>query len=237
MDYRGDYFPDDELLDLRWTSGKVVKAVFKSFIYFCAIAIYLVIFFRMYVSKEMKLVTQSILSDEAKQVYVADPKGFELYRVDSKYTSSDSGTVMLRRMIYAPDVNEFEIGVRYNSRRLTNDDLNEPLTYILKDNKGNVFEMANRVSDSRFEYGYERVCFKGVFIDVSDNVSYREPESIDFSNILGDTDESQSTGIGGIFDQVDDSLTYTFEVYYKNELVHSFRVYHRDIPLNDTSYK
>ena len=35
MDYRGDYFPDDALLDLRWTSGKVVKAIFKSFIYFC----------------------------------------------------------------------------------------------------------------------------------------------------------------------------------------------------------
>ena len=45
------------------------------------------------------------------------------------------------------------------------------------------------------------------------------------------------TGIGGIIDQFDDSLTYTFEVYYKNELVHSFRVYHRDIPLNETSYK
>lgn len=237
MDYRGDYFPDDELLDLRWTSGKVVKAIFKSFIYFCAIAIYLVIFFRMYVSKEMKLVTQSILSNEARQVYAADPKGFELYRVDSKYTSSDSGTVMLRRMIYAPDVNEFEIGVRFNSRRLTGGDLNEPLTYVLKDNKGNVYEMVNRVSDSRFEYGYERVCFGGISIDVSDNVSYREAESVDLSNVFGDADESGSTGIGGIIDKIDDSVTYTLEVYYNGEVVHSFRVYHRDIPLNETSYK
>ncbi len=237
MDYRGDYFPDDELLDLRWTSGKVVKAIFKSFIYFCAIAIYLVIFFRMYISKELDLVKQTFLSEEARQVYAADPKGFELYRVDSKSTSSKSGAVMLRRMVYAPDVNEFEIGVRFNSKKLTDGNLDRPLSYVLKDNKGNVFEMVGRVSDSRFEYGYERICFGNVFIDVSDNVAYRKPESMDLSNTFGESDESGSTGIGGIFDQVDDSLTYTLEVYYGEELIHSFRVYHRDIPLNETSYK
>ncbi|MBP3387659.1 MAG: hypothetical protein J6L23_03890 [Clostridia bacterium] len=234
MDYRGDYFPDDELLDLRWTSGKVVKAIFKSFIYFCAIAIYLVIFFRMYVSSELPLVKETVLSSEAQAIYKADPKDFELYRVDSKSTSSNSGGVMLRRMLYAPKVNEFEIGVRYNSKKLTGGDLNEPFHYVLKDNKGNVFEMVNRVSDSRFEYGYERVCFGGVVIDVSDNVAYRDPESKDLSNTFGESDESVGSGI---FDQVDDSLTYTFEVYYGEELIHSFRVYHRDIPLNQTSYK
>ena len=211
MDYRGDYFPDDELLDLRWTSGKVVKAIFKSFIYFCAIAIYLVIFFRMYVSSELPLVKETVLSSEAQAIYKADPKDFELYRVDSKSTSSNSGGVMLRRMLYAPKVNEFEIGVRYNSKKLTGGDLNEPFHYVLKDNKGNVFEMVNRVSDSRFEYGYERVCFGGVVIDVSDNVAYRDPESKDLSNTFGESDESVGSGI---FDQVDDSLTYTFEVYY-----------------------
>lgn len=236
MDYRGDYFPDDELLDMRWTSSKVVKAIFKSFIYFCAIAIYLVIFFRMYVSKEMKLVTQTVLSEEARQIYASAPKEFELYRVDSKHTASDSGMVMLRRMVYAPDVNEFEIGVRFNSRRLTGGELDRPLSYVLKDNKGNVYTMVNRVSDSRFEYGYERVCFSGVEIDVLDNVSYRESESIDLSNVFGDSDESGSIG-SGIFDQVDDSVSFMFEVYYGDELVHSFRVYHRDIPLNETSYK
>lgn len=234
MDYRGDYFPDDELLDLRWTSGKVVKAIFKSFIYFCAIAIYLVIFFRMYVSSELPLVKETVLSSEAQAIYKADPKDFELYRVDSKSTSSNSGGVMLRRMLYAPKVNEFEIGVRYNSKKLTGGDLNEPFHYVLKDNKGNVFEMVNRVSDSRFEYGYERVCFGGVVIDVEDNVAYRDPESKDLSNTFGESDESVGSGI---FDQVDDSLTYTFEVYYGEELIHSFRVYHRDIPLNQTSYK
>ena len=92
----------------------------------------------------------------------------------------------------------------------------------------------NRVSDSRFEYGYERVCFGGVVIDVEDNVAYRDPESKDLSNTFGESDESVGSGI---FDQVDDSLTYTFEVYYGEELIHSFRVYHRDIPLNQTSYK
>ena len=234
MDYRGDYFPDDELLDLRWTSGKVVKAIFKSFIYFCAIAIYLVIFFRMYVSSELPLVKETVLSSEAQAIYKADPKDFELYRLDSKSTSSNSGGVMLRRMLYAPKVNEFEIGVRYNSKKLTGGDLNEPFHYVLKDNKGNVFEMVNRVSDSRFEYGYERGCFGGVVIDVEDNVAYRDPESKDLSNTFGESDESVGSGI---FDQVDDSLTYTFEVYYGEELIHSFRVYHRDIPLNQTSYK
>jgi hypothetical protein len=74
-------------------------------------------------------------------------------------------------------------------------------------------------------------------IDVEDNVAYRDPESMDLSNTFGESDESGSTGIGGIFDQVDDSLTYTLEVYYGEELIHSFRVYHRDIPLNETSYK
>lgn len=234
MDYRGDYFPEDELLDMRWTSGKVIKAIFKSFIYFCAIAIYLVVFFRIYVTGELSLVTETYLSSEAREVYNADKKGFELYRVDSRYTSSDSGTLMLRRMVYAPQVKEFEIGVRYNSKKLTGGDLNEPLTYVLKDNKGNVFPMVNRVSDSRFEYGYERVCFSGVDIDVSDNVSYRDRESIDYSTTFGDSDESRGNGI---FDIVDDSLTYTFEVYFGDELIHSFRVYHRDLPLNETSYK
>lgn len=232
MDYKGDYFPDEELLDMRWTSGKVVKAVFKSFIYFCAIALYLVIFFRMFVSCEAGLVKDTYLSPEAREIYLSNKQDFPLYRVDSKYTSSESGEVMLRRMVFAPKVNEFEVGVRFNSRKLTGGDLDRPLSYVLRDNKGNTYEMVNRESTSRFEYGYERVCFKGITIDVADNVSYREPESIDYSNAFGDEDVS----LGGIVDIVDDSVSFYFDVYYGEELIHSFRVYHRDIPLNETSY-
>lgn len=29
MDYKGEYFPEEELLDIEWTAARIAKAIFK----------------------------------------------------------------------------------------------------------------------------------------------------------------------------------------------------------------
>ncbi|HPE96281.1 MAG TPA: hypothetical protein PLT66_09485, partial [Bacillota bacterium] len=225
-------FPEEELLDQEWTTGRIIKAIFKGFLYFCVVLVYLFFFFRFYTSCDASLVTRTYLSEQARVVYNADPNAFTMYRFDSTNINSD-GTVMLRRIVYADTVDELEIGIRYVADKVTGGDLDMPFTYILRDSDGNTYEIVNRVATSRYTYGYERICFGSVDIDMSEN-KYLKEESEEISSADG-TDLTVSE------DELDEEIrrgtVYTLEVYYGEKRIESFNFYNNTTPVSQTTYK
>lgn len=231
MDYRGDYFPEEELLDQEWTTGRIIKAIFKGFLYFCVVLVYLFFFFRFYTSCDASLVTRTYLSEHARAIYSADPDAFIMYRFDSTNINSD-GTVMLRRIVYADTVDELEIGIRYVADKVTDGKLDMPFTYILKDSEGNTYELVNRIATSRYTYGYERVCFDGVDINMGEN-KYLKEESENISAADGDLTVSKDK----LDEEIKRGTVYTLEIYYGEKIIESFDFYNNTTPVSQTAYK
>ncbi len=227
MDYKGEYFPEEELLDIEWTVARIAKAIFKGILYFIAIFIYLFFFFRFFTSCDPAMVEKTFLSPHAREVYESDPSDFPIYRINSTNTNSD-GTVMLRRIIYAEKVSEVEIGVRFVVDKTAP---GKTLEYRLTDSAGHEYDIVNRESMTRYNYGYERIAFGGVTLDLSANETLNPPQ----------TEESSSSDLTVSEDEFDTEIrkgvVYTFSIYADGELIESFDFYSNLTPVTETAYK
>ena len=227
MDYKGEYFPEEELLDIEWTAARIAKAIFKGILYFIAIFIYLFFFFRFFTSCDPAMVEKTFLSPHAREVYESDPSDFPIYRINSTNTNSD-GTVMLRRIIYAEKVSEVEIGVRFVVDKTAP---GKTVEYRLTDSAGHEYDIVNRESMTRYNYGYERIAFGGVTLDLSANETLNPPQ----------TEESSSSDLTVSEDEFDTEIrkgvVYTFSIYADGELIESFDFYSNLTPVTETAYK
>lgn len=232
MDYKGDYFPEEETLDAEWTPQRIVKAVFKGILYFFVMLVYLFFCFRFYVSCEPSMVEETVLSEQARETYRADPKDFPMYGIDTTNINTN-GTLLLRRIVYADKVNELEFGVRYVQDKLIEGGVKEPLRFVLRDSKGNEYTLVNRESFTRFTYVYERVCFSGVDINVLENKYFAPAESeeskVPSFDLTTSEDEFET--------ELKKGTVYKVQVYYGDSLIQEFEFYNNLSPMSETVYK
>lgn len=172
MDIEGKYFPDEE--DENQSKGwKKTKKVFKYLFYTVALLVYIIFFVRIFLSCDAELLEEIHLSDKAVQLYEQDKKSFEIYAINTKEFMNYDGTVQLKGNVYAKTANELEIGIKYNNK-ITKDSAGNTadgyvLEYYLRDSKNNIYEVCNRVSETKNSYKYERVSFGGVELPLEQN--------------------------------------------------------------------
>ncbi len=183
MEY--DYYPDEPEIKKGFSVGKIFKWVGIVFV----ILVYLLIMFRIFISKDTSLAKKFVWTDENVAVY-NEKGGLSVYSHDlAGYTLRDeNGTVIatasykelsedglfkIGSIMYVQDTKEFIITVRYND---TCEELYSE-KYSLDPKKGELFVFMltdgektysdyTYISDERFVYHYRRLIFKNV--DLSD---------------------------------------------------------------------
>ena len=186
MDYRGDYFADDENEGL---SKKAIKRkkIRRIIFYGLVFIIYLIVFIRFARSCDADLINNVYLSSEARQAYRSGAE-LTVYRVNTKEFMNYDGTLQLKNVVYAESANEMEIGVKYREKDGTPE--NEfTLSYSLDDNLGNRYEICGRVSKKKNGYVYERISFKRVKIDLEYNYLNRSSEDAAYDGYSEETSE------------------------------------------------
>ena len=167
MDYQGDYFPEDR--DERESNVyRIVKNVFKWSMYACSLVVWVLVIYFIIVNGDKDIV---------KENHITDISGYEnldtdkllLYRVNPRVFMDEEASLQVYNVDYAPDFGLLEMGVRFNSTKLTDGDNGDVLRYVLSDSDGNVYEMINKITQKSGRNGYARICFSGVNIDLNSN--------------------------------------------------------------------
>lgn len=193
MDYEGKFFPD-EPNENESKKVRITKKIFKYLFYGAVAAVYIACFAALLSGCESKLWKKVSLSDEANEVYLADKKGFELYKINPADFMNYDGSIEIAGVVYSPTVNEFELGIKFNKKLATvssdsadadvsseNEYTDFPFEYTISDNAGNTYTLSARESDSKGRYRYERLRFDGIKIDLDNNsyVNYKYNSSIE----------------------------------------------------------
>ena len=239
MDYKDDSLIEEEI-DLeahRMTPAKKAKLFFKAVFYFIIILIYGLLMLRFFVSCDVKLLNRIIFSDKARAIYNASPDDFRVYNVYTPVTFNFDRTLLLKTVAYTPDGEELEIGIRFK-KTIASGSTAPSLEYKLVDSNGNEYEVVSRVSDERYDYGFERISFGGVKLDLDRNITKRvaEGESVDY-NKHNSYDESDYEAVVEQQNEDPDNVKYKLYVYYKDTRLRTFLIYDDDVPISKADYK
>lgn len=174
MDYKGNYFKDDDedLSPFPSKNAKRIKKAFKILLYSISFLVYGMIFFAIFTSCEPGMFSKMHFSDSARQKASDLALDFEVYGVHPTDFMNYDGSIQLRHLFYAESANELEIGIQFNKKKITDGETQQALACILSDSDGNFYLLANEVTGSNRKYGYLRVSFGVETIVIKDNYYY-----------------------------------------------------------------
>jgi hypothetical protein len=188
MDYRGDYFSDDEnegLSEKAIKRKRIRRIIFYGFVFI----LYLIVFIRFARSCDADLIKELHFSDEARQLYESDKQNFVVYKINTQEFMNYDGTLQLKNIVCAETAGEFEIGVKYREPNEKKDSEEFSLVYELTDNLGTKYEICNRVSEKKNGYVYERISFKRVKLDFQYNLLNRSDKDKIYDDYVDEDSE------------------------------------------------
>lgn len=211
MDIEGKHFPDEEDEHSSKTGKKLGKIGFRILVV-CSAIVYIICFARIFSSCDSKLLEDITFSDKAVQKYYESPDDFMVYKINTRDFMEYYGTITLSDVFYAETAGELEIGIKYNTKitdaEKQNVSLEEgavmeeyPLVYSLTDQKGNKYEVCNRINTKKGSYKFERVSFSGLKIDFTNNYLNKGEYYASGEGVYFETEESVS------------GEKYTLEIY------------------------
>lgn len=241
MDFKGESYNDEELdiQTYKITPVKTAKLAFKSVFYFLILLIYGLLMLRFFVSCDIGMVDKAHFSDMARKSYQSAPSDFKVYNIHTAITFNEERTLNLKTVVYSPTANELEIGVKFK-KTLTDGSTSPVLEYELVDSNGKVYEVASRISDSRFDYGFERISFSGVELDLSRNITNNYESIINDSEAEYNrtTSYDEDTYELSVEDNEDpENVKYKLYVRYKGEKIRLFLIYNDDTLISDYKFK
>lgn len=238
MDFGGDNYNSDELdiATQKITAAKRFKLIFKTLMYFFVFLIYGILMLRFFLSCDSKLVEKVRFSDEVRELYNSDKDAFELYELHTPITFNVPRTLLLKNIVYTPQGEELELGIKFKKTLV--DGVTDPvLEYKLVDSGGNEYEISSRISDSRYDHGFERISFSKVKIDIDRNITKRfdEGESVDLYRHNSYNEDDYEVNIEENEDP--DNIKYKLYIYYKGERLRAFLIYDDDILISKRRFK
>ncbi|MBQ4648363.1 MAG: hypothetical protein IJB76_04295 [Clostridia bacterium] len=174
MDYEGKYFPDEDEEELS-ESRKKRKKVIKYSFYGLVALVYIVAFSVLFSNCEPNSYKELKFSAEAQTLYRQSPEDFTVYEMYPSIFMNYDGSVQIAGVFYSPTAKELEIGFKYNKKLVT--DKGEP-KFSLIDTNGNSYEMSVNSTDKSGRYLYARISYKGVELNLNENV-YINPDYSD----------------------------------------------------------
>lgn len=227
MDYQGNYFPEDHDENESKTYRKI-KGVFKWTMYGISFLLYAVIIIMLFVNRNSGILETNYMSSVV-DFKESDYDDVKLFRINAKDFMNDLGSLQLYNIDYSQDYSLLEIGVKYNVKKILNSDENENLVYVLKDSDGNTYDLVNTVIDSRGRYGFARLCFKNVNIDLDSNdLRYNMAQSGALVPAVPSADALCKRS----------NVSYQFLILSPSgETIHKFTIYDNSVTFNSTEYE
>ncbi|MDD4422424.1 MAG: hypothetical protein PHD46_05255 [Eubacteriales bacterium] len=220
MDFNKNYDEtDEELYPRESKTHRTVRYIFRYTLYGISFLIWGIIMYLLFSTKEPGMFDDMIFTSETHAAAKKDPDAFTVYNIQPRTDMNYFGSIQLHNIYYADTVDQIEIGVMFNLDKITGGKTENALVYILKDSKNNYYDMVNLVSDSNSRYGYLRVCFENVSIDLEKNKYYNHIISYDFEseyNALFENDISKDTSEQ---EERETGITFTLSIYYYDEII------------------
>ncbi len=217
MDYQGNYFPDD--VDERESKTyKVVKGIFKWTMYAISFVIYIIVFIILIVNRDSKILEKNYIAD-VSQLESVEEENIKLYRIHCPTFMNDKGSLQIFNVDYADDYGIIEMGIKFNPKNLITEnqqdyfknevksmeDYDGFIEYRLTDSEGNEYPIVNKVTDKNGRYGFARICFSGLDIDLDSNdLRYEKESNVNRTNV---------TYYLTITRTIDKEELFVFEVY------------------------
>ena len=216
MDYQGNYFPEEHDQN-ESIIYRTVKGIFKWTMYGISFVIYAIIIYMMFVNKDSKILERNYMLDN-----VSNAEETALYQINTRVFMNDDGSLQLHNVNYYQEYGYVEIGIKFNAKKLTDSDYGDCLDYVLTDDKGNTYNLVNKVLDKGGRYGFARICFENVSIDLDSNDLRYNLESTSDSEKPIERDET----------------TYELSVYKKGDSkpIYEFKLYDISTTFNKTDY-
>ncbi len=214
MDYKGNYFPEEEDENASKTY-RVVKGIFKWTMYGISFLLYALIFVLIFINRDSKILEKNYMAD-LDQLNEVDVEAIEMYELHTKVFMNEDGSIQVYDVNYAEDYGMLEIGVKFNAKKHTNGDRGNCLNYTLTDSDGKTYELVNSVFDEGGRYGFARICFSSLKIDLNSNDQRYEDKT------KPRTDTS-----------------YKLTVSRKNDgaILYEFNIYDNTTPFSSTDYE
>lgn len=238
MDYRDDSLFEEEigLEEHRMTPAKRAKLFFKVFFYFLVILTYGLLMMRFFVSCDVPLLNKITFSENTKQIYNKSPNDFRVFNVYTPVTFNLNRTLLIKSVAYTPNGEELEFGVRFK-KTIAGGSTAPTLEYKLVDSDGNEYEVVSRISEERYDYGYERISFGGVKLNLERNITKRvaDGESVDNRKHSNYDESDYEAKVENNDDP--ENVKYKLYVYYKETRLRAFLIYDDDVPISKEKYK
>ena len=223
MDYQGNYFPEEHD-ENESKVYRTVKGTFKWTMYGISFVIYAIIIYLMIANKDSKILEKNYMPDNS-----IDTDEVELYRINTKVFMNEDGSLQLFNVDYYDEYGFVEIGVKFNAKKLTEKNYGDCLDYVLTDSNGNTYNLVNKVLDSGGRYGFMRICFEGVEIDLESN-------DLRYNNALSASFKPPVASAGEKF--IRSEVSYNLAIYRKSdgELLYDFKLYDNTVTFNRTDF-
>ncbi len=202
MDYQGNYFPDEQDENSSKTY-RVIKGIFKWTMYGISFVLYAFLFITMFINRESDIIENNYIHEVVDTSIDTDT--VELYKINPRVFMNETGSLQVFNVDYSDEYGTLEIGVKFNLKKLTDKDP-EGLSYELCDDSGKVYRQEYFKHDKAGRYGYNRLCFTDVKLDLDSNDLRYDVEKDSFAR----TNEKYFLNV---YDKDDMSLVYTFEIY------------------------
>ncbi|MBQ3231150.1 MAG: hypothetical protein IJB49_09065 [Clostridia bacterium] len=227
MDYQGNYFPEEHD-ENESKIYRTVKGIFKWTMYGISFVLYGVIFFLLFINRDSKILERNYMAEIEGYADVENENG-EFYGINTKDFMNYDGSIQLFHVDYSKTHSLLEIGVKFNADKIANSgiadsDIEVPkeeratqLAYILTDSNGNVYDLEHKVDDYGGRYGFARITFSGVDIDLDSN------------NLRYDSDSPTDARTG---------VSYSLSVYRcsDGELMNTFKIYDNAVTFQKSEY-
>ncbi len=215
MDYQGNYFPDEHD-ENESKIYRFIKGSIKWTMYGISFLLYIIIFFVIVTNRDSYILEKNYMSElpAFKGIKTED---IELYRINTRVFMNDDGSLQLHNIDYSQEKGIMEIGIKYNANKdtVTKGERGDAIEYVLTDSNGNRYARVKHVVDSAGRYGFARICFEGIEINLDENDLRQE----------GDNPFGKGT-------------LYQLTLYRKSDgyKLHTFNIYDNTVTFYSTEY-
>ena len=169
MDYQGNYFPEEHD-ENESKIYRIVKGTIKWTMYGISFLLYIIFFVVVVINRDSYILEKNYMN-ELPAFENVSTDDIDLYRINTPVFMNDDGSLQLHNIDYSQEYGILEIGVKYNANKdtVTKGERGDAIEYVLTDSDGNRYPRAKHVVDSAGRYGFARICFSGIDIDLNEN--------------------------------------------------------------------
>ena len=183
-----------------------------------SILVYALAFTRIFVSCDSKISDDIILTAEEKKDFDNLDVDYPLFNYQPLSWTSEDGTVQIKNIHYLDPIDELQLTLRYRISTYEKEKGVIPFyckVRVAEEENETVYENMETHFESRYNYGFIRICVDDIVIDDGEKVTSKAQRVDEDGNV---TYETVTEIVGGnkvyldIYDEATDELLFTFSI-------------------------